>query len=457
MSRGLWLNLSSHLQRVYGTILGEDGASAILPDRFVQSYNADMTSTTETQAQRYHGLDGLRGFAMLLGIVLHGSLPYFSRMAGFESVWPADDDQSILLFLVFDFIHTWRMPTFFLMAGFFAHLVLDRRSTSVFILDRLKRIALPLALFGAVMAVIIPPIWVYGWYGVISLEVFRDVLKERQDLDSSGELVAHLWFLYYLLLMYAALIALRLLGSLRLARTSIRPAGRLPLGMYLGNAVYTHIPLLLILGAVLLLVLRAGDESKPIWPLNVADVLYGALFFFYGYGIYARRNLIDRLRESGTLAALWATAAVVYFIHLVLIGAIDEASKQGADKETIEFLWLIGTVFYGASAVLFSIGLVGLFERFLRSPRPWVRWVADSSYWIYIIHLPVVTLLTFYLAHLDRQGWLKHLTGFSWSAELKFLAACVVTGILGIVTYRYLVRYTPLGTLLNGKRTKVSS
>ena len=69
------------------------------------------------------------------------------------------------------------------------------------------------------------------------------------------------------------------------------------------------------------------------------------------------------------------------------------------------------------------------------------------------MHLPVVTFLTFYLAHLDRQGWLKDLTGFSWSAELKFLAACLATAALGIVTYRYLVRYTPLGTLLNGKRT----
>ena len=165
---------------------------------------------------------------MLLGIVLHASLPYFSRIAGLESSWPADDDQSILLFLVFDFIHTWRMPTFFLLAGFFAHLVLDRRSTSVFVLDRLKRIALPLVLFGAVMAVIIPPIWVYGWYGSISPDVFRDALKERQDLDSSGELVAHLWFLYYLLLMYAALIAFRSLGRLWKAQTIIRPAGLLP-------------------------------------------------------------------------------------------------------------------------------------------------------------------------------------------------------------------------------------
>ena len=410
-----------------------------------------MTAPQIPAAQRYHGLDGLRGFAMLLGIVLHATLPYFSRLAGFEAAWPADDDQSVLLFLVFDFIHIWRMPVFFLLAGFFAHLVLERRPDSTFVMDRLRRIALPLLIFGPVIAVIVPPIWIYGWYGVISVETFRDTFMERPSLESSGDLVAHLWFLYYLLLMYAALMALRFLGRIWSARTTLR----LPLGRYLGNTVYTPIPLLLALGAVLLLVLRGGDESKPIWPLNVPDVLYAMFFFFYGYGLYARRHLIDKLRGADMMAVQWSIAVVVFFVHIVLIGVIDDMSKKGGDAETVELLKLIGGVLYGALAASFSVGLVGLFELVLRSPRPWVRWLADSSYWIYIIHLPVVTFLTFYLAHIDRRGWLKDLTGFSWNAELKFLAACVVTGAIGIVTYRYLVRYTPIGTFLNGKRTGV--
>ena len=209
---------------------------------------------------------------MLLGIVLHASLPYFSRIAEFEFVWPADDDQSIALFLVFDFIHTWRMPTFFLLAGFFAHLVLERRTLSAFLADRLKRIGLPLVLFGAVMAVIIPPIWIYGWYGDLSLEIFRDALRDRQDLDSSGDLVAHLWFLYYLLLLYAALLILRFVGGLWRARTFLPAAGGVSLGRYAGDAVYSRLPLLLIVGTVLLILLRAGDESKPIWPLNGPDL-----------------------------------------------------------------------------------------------------------------------------------------------------------------------------------------
>ena len=390
---------------------------------------------------------------MLMGIVVHATLPYFSRIAEIEYFWPADDDQSILMFLVFEFIHAWRMPTFFLLAGFFAHLVLVRRPTSKFVLDKLKRIALPLVVFGAVMAAIIPAIWFYGWYGSISLEVFQDALGERPDLDSSGELVAHLWFLYYLLLMYAALIGFRLLGRLRRAPASVGGAGRPSLGRYIGNAVYTRLPLLMTLAAVILLVVRAGDQSRPIWPLNGPDVLYGSLFFLYGYGLYARRELIDRLRGTGSLVALWAIATLAFSVNIVLVAATADASGRGADDETIGVLWLIGTVFYGASAVFFCLGLVGIFERVLRSSRTWVRWLADSSYWIYIVHLPIVTFLTFYLAHLDRQGRLEYLTGFIWSAELKFLAACVVTAVLGLVTYRYLVRYTLLGTLLNGKRS----
>ena len=393
---------------------------------------------------------------MLLGIVLHATLPYFSRLAGFEHIWPADDDQSVLLFVVFDVIHLWRMPTFFLMAGFFTHLVLARRSTSAFVRDRLKRIALPLVLFGAVMAVIVPPIWVYGWYGVLSPEAFQGWTSDTPDLDSSGELVAHLWFLYYLMLMYAAVAAFRpLIGHWR-RRPFVRRDGLATLGRILNRTIYTRIPLLLAASAVLLLIVRAGDESKPLWPLNWPDVLYGALFFFYGYGLYARRDLIERLRGTTTLAALWVTALAGYLGHLELLRTIDVMSQSQlpGGAEAVAPLQLADVILYGVLSVLFSLGLIGLFERLLRTPRRWIRWLADSSYWIYIIHLPVVALLTFYLAHLDRQGWLERLTGVSWSAEVKFLIACVVTGLLGIVTYRYLVRYTPIGTVLNGKRVR---
>ena len=387
---------------------------------------------------------------MLLGIVLHASLPYFSRIIGIESFWPADDDQSALLFVVFDFVHAWRMPTFFLLAGFFAHLVLARRPVSTFVIDRLKRIALPLVLFGAVMAVIIPPIWIYGWSGFMSVEAFQDVLGERLDLNSSGDLVAHLWFLYYLLLMYGALTGFRLLGRLIRSVSSVGLAGRPPLGRYIEKAVYTRLPLLLTLAAVLLLVVRAGNESKPIWPPNVPDLLYAGIFFFYGHGLWSRRELLDGLRGRSALAGLWTAGMLAYAVHVAALGVQD----QGLAGTALGIVTVVDTLAYGSAAVLLSIALVGSFEAGFRAPRRWVRWMADSSYWIYLMHLPVVAFLTFWLAHLDASGRLTALTGFRWGAELKFSIAFVATSAVGVVTYRYLVRYTPLGTLLNGKREK---
>ena len=149
--------------------------------------------TKLTSPERHYGLDGLRGFAMLTGILLHASLPYFSRTAGLEFIWPADDDQSLNLFLLFDFIHTWRMPTFFLLAGFFAHLVLARRPVLLFVSDRLRRIALPLLLFGPVFALLFPIIWGYGWSGSLSVEVSVESFRKILNLESSGGIIGHLW------------------------------------------------------------------------------------------------------------------------------------------------------------------------------------------------------------------------------------------------------------------------
>ena len=391
---------------------------------------------------------------MLLGIVLHGTLTYFSALVGLYDFWPADEDQSELLFVVFDFIHTWRMPTFFLLAGFFAHLVLERRSTSAFVKDRLKRIGLPLLIFGAIMFFAIPFVWIYGLYGSLSLEILEEVSNDTQDLESNGQILFHLWFLYYLLLMYAALIALRYLASFWSAHIGLRLPLGLSLGRYAGYIFMTRLPVALALAAALLLLLRAGNESNPVWPLNVPDVIYWMLFFFYGYALYSRRELIDRLRDGGDVAALLVLAAIVYLVHLALIGAMDETATQGGD---VKGLWMIDTLFYGASAAFWSVGLVALFERTLSAPRHWIRWLADSSYWIYIIHLPLVAFFTFFLSHYDSKGSLEAVTRVNWSAEAKFLASCLATAAIGMVTYQYLVRYTPIGTLLNGKKVRPRS
>ena len=87
-------------------------------------------------------------------------------------------------------------------------------------------------------------------------------------------------------------------------------------------------------------------------------------------------------------------------------------------------------------------GLIGLFQLAFSTHSSWVRWVADSSYWVYVMHLPVVLVIGTLMFELP------------WPADLKFIIVCVVTGALGFATYWAFIRYTFIGTMLNGKRIR---
>jgi len=462
--------------------------------------------TVGNKNPRYRGLDALRGIAMLLGILLHASIPYFSKLLNIEWMWPADDDQSVPLLLMMDFIHVWRMPLFFLLAGFFAHLLLERRGLKTLILNRVTHIGLPLLIFGTATALLVPFLWAYGWTGSFDLQSLKNIGDIDLDLKSSGGLIAHLWFLYYLLLLYSVIIIAKSLWSAKsslilifmswciflcaliyaygigplegigifkafsllvitgvvaalitiagFATGLIRIVFRPTFVHYVSAVIYSRIPIVLALGAVILLILRAENESKPIWPVNIPDLMYTALFFFYGFGLWKRRDLINLLTRSSSLVLLWISSTIVYFGHLILSG-ISDSLKAAGNTGQLEFFSLLNNLFYGFSAALLSIALLGTFEAVMtgRNSR-WQRWLADSSYWIYIMHLPVVAFFTFWLAHADRSGFLLTHTGLNWTAESKFLVSCSLTITLGLLSYRYFVRYTPVGTLLNGKRVK---
>jgi len=92
--------------------------------------------------ERLHALDTVRGLALLLGIVLHATMSFVPTAHRFWII--QDTHPSITLAASFFVIHVFRMTTFFLIAGFFAHMSFHRRGLRDFIKDRLRRIAVPL-------------------------------------------------------------------------------------------------------------------------------------------------------------------------------------------------------------------------------------------------------------------------------------------------------------------------
>ena len=97
-----------------------------------------------TGAERFHALDAVRGGVLILGVFFHATLSFLPG----EQMWIVmDASRSVELSVLFFVLHTFRMTVFFVLAGFFGRLLLERVGAGRFVLNRATRIAMPLAMF----------------------------------------------------------------------------------------------------------------------------------------------------------------------------------------------------------------------------------------------------------------------------------------------------------------------
>jgi len=89
---------------------------------------------------------------------------------------------------------------------------------------------------------------------------------------------------------------------------------------------------------------------------------------------------------------------------------------------------------------LFVLGGLGAFQDLCAGHSKAWRYIADSSYWVYLIHIPVVPVL---------QVWM-----FDWPVPsvLKCLFQLLIAGLVLFGSYHFLVRPTVIGEVLNGRR-----
>jgi peptidoglycan/LPS O-acetylase OafA/YrhL len=73
---------------------------------------------------------------------------------------------------------------------------------------------------------------------------------------------------------------------------------------------------------------------------------------------------------------------------------------------------------------------------------PTRRYLADASYWLYLVHIPIVMALQVAVSPLD------------WPWPIKFATILVVALSVMLASYHLLVRYTFIGFVLNGRRLR---
>ena len=388
-----------------------------------------QTQPLHPPTERLHGLDAVRAIALLLGLVVHASM---SWLPGAQYFWVTHDaTPSALAGLVFYVPHMFRMLLFFVLAGFFARMARERMGAGGFVRDRFNRIGVPLLAgwFPVLMAIL----GVGAWNLWLANGGSMPPTPETPPLSPRNFPLTHLWFLYALLLCYAAALVIRAtVGRSSIAmqfadaitRLLSGPMGPVLLALPLGLAMALHAKWYAWFG------IPTPDQS--LYPNLAACIAFGSAFGF-GWLLHRQPGLLQHWATRCPLhlaLALLATAGCLYYI-----GLAPRLEVAQAGLET--FAYAAAYAFAGWS---WTFALVGLGLRFLSGHSRVRRYLADASYWIYIAHLPVVMALQVVASRLQ------------WPWFVEFVLVLSVAMALLLASYDLLVRNSFIGARLNGRR-----
>lgn len=370
-----------------------------------------------SRTDRIHGFDVLRSVAMWLGVLLHALIVYKATP---EPNWPVDQSAGyIALDELYRFIHLFRMPLFYLVAGFFTGLVLKEKGVVYFVKQRYKRIFIPfvVSLFTILPASLFP----FHFYRFFYEE--HHALGEAMKLSSVQMFkwngLAHLWFLYYLLFFYVVSL---LLFSGYMLNSKIKAMIK-----YTFERTLNYPWLLLSTVFILLfLILSYNNITTPVVYTGIRP----NLIYLQYYGLF-----------FGTGMLMFYLSKTVHFLQ--------KTSMFFLLAGFVMSLWpFAGShVYTAAHTLLLVFGFTGFFIRFFNKESAWWRYFSDSSYWVYLIHL-------FFVAFLQIAFLKSGIPPF-----LKMPLVLTISLAVSLTSYHLFVRYSFIGEILHGERikTKMSS
>jgi peptidoglycan/LPS O-acetylase OafA/YrhL len=214
----------------------------------------------------------------------------------------------------------------------------------------------------------------------------------------------HLWFLWYLTWLVGVFAVGELLG--------LSPRGRhrwwlLPATCLPASLMWSPF---------------GPDTQLGLLPAPHLLVYYGC-FFWFGAASYAAEGTATQMGRH------WRVVLPLSIVVLFPAAIATIGNRPAAVVLQTAFAWGM------------SLSLIGLFHALLHRERPWVRWLSDASYWVYLLHLPLVIATQ------------TALVGSSLPGSLKLLIVLTLAVAITLITYRWCVRYTAIGLLLNGPRT----
>jgi peptidoglycan/LPS O-acetylase OafA/YrhL len=166
----------------------------------------------------------------------------------------------------------------------------------------------------------------------------------------------------------------------------------------------------------------------------------GAYSIAFALGWMLHRNVELLWRWQYRWVAHLIVAALATLVCMALI-----ATRIQPSNELTPVSRLLFAAGYALASWCWVIAITGFALRFLSGASATRRYIADASYWIYLIHYPLVVTLQDLFATRPMH-WV-----------VKFPAIVAITLAISLLTYHFFVRYTIIGRILNGRRHVRSS
>jgi peptidoglycan/LPS O-acetylase OafA/YrhL len=408
------------------------------------------SSAFSPTASRFHEFDAARAFALLLGVFFHAAESFGPN----NTYWAVVDSRPSHLLEWLRFAsHSFRLELFFVLAGYFARLMIVRRGVAGFWADRLRRIGMPLVIGWLALYPIVVLLWLWGrsrtdFMTDLGIPPEQSTLPVddlwRSHVAAAGMLgkigLFHLWFLHQLLSIYLmALAGKSLLRRAGWAETLHRWIDR----RFAQAGLVAALVALTLISLPILLRMRSWTTDSPtsFVPILRTSAFFGVCFLV-GWFLHRQPAILQRAARHWQRLLL---LAVGLWIAFGLMGRYQAAqlTPEAWGVESAAGLPLIRAGWFAAYALMmwaFVLAFLGIFSRYCQAPRAWVRYLSDSSYWVYLAHFPLIVALQVLLAPVALP-WI-----------VKYGMICAAATVVLLVSYHHLVRGTRLGVVLNGRQ-----
>lgn len=351
-------------------------------------------------------MDAMRSVFMMLGVVLHSANVFATR----QSWVLTSQNTTIIADRIEESIHIFRMPAFFVIAGFFCMLSLGKYTPGKFLGVRMKRIIIPLVVTAVTLNTL----------QAILLTRIYDRQFELNNYLYEGGWISHLWFLNNLIIYFllSAVVAVYF-------KKPVEVAGRLL------NQVVSIVPItgiLLLLPTVSLMILGLNRTGFPLYSevygvLNIYNIMIYLPYFAFGVLLGANRELLNRFSSVNPAFSLLLILVAVSIMH-------SEIFQNEIIHAYLQYL-----VVWVAVSLCFT-----MFYRLFNSASDTWLYLSDASYTIYLFHHIIVIAIGYLILQLE----------FDPLVSLFFLI--IITMTISLYIHKYIILKSGIARLLfNGK------